>query len=265
MSVLVADCPRCGAERMSFDVKAELFRYSQYGWQNWYELFCVCRNCRSGTIFLVNQKEIEPRQLFENPGALLQLQESLNNFVEVDRFISLRDQAAQVPPEHVPPDIQEAFNEAATCLAVQCYNAAGAMFRLCVDLATRSMLPDPKEEIAGLNAKTRRDLGLRLPWLFDNGKLPENLAAMCDGAFTRCEDIDQQTYCVNNLGKYPKLVPLQCETATGMDHCENATSTTICYEKWTCQYDVACTALAKVLTSPITPKTDDPGCTPPGT
>ena len=24
----------------------------------------------------------------------------------------------------------------------------------------------------GLNNKTRRDLGLRLPWLFDNGKLP---------------------------------------------------------------------------------------------
>jgi hypothetical protein len=47
------------------------------------------------------------------------------------------------------------------------------MFRLSLDLATRSLLPADGAE--GLNAKTRRDLGLRLPWLFDNGRLPESL------------------------------------------------------------------------------------------
>jgi hypothetical protein len=47
------------------------------------------------------------------------------------------------------------------------------MFRMCVDLATRSMLPSGEE--AGLNAKTRRDLGLRLPWLFERGYLPADL------------------------------------------------------------------------------------------
>ncbi len=47
------------------------------------------------------------------------------------------------------------------------------MFRLCVDLATRAMLP--KENTDGLNAKVRRDLGLRLPWLFAHGLLPETL------------------------------------------------------------------------------------------
>ncbi len=59
------------------------------------------------------------------------------------------------------------------CLAVSCYNAAGTMFRLCVDLATRSLLPEG--EIAGLNPKVRRDLGLRLPWLFANNTLPTAL------------------------------------------------------------------------------------------
>lgn len=48
------------------------------------------------------------------------------------------------------------------------------MFRLCVDMATRGMLPAEGAE-GGPNAKQRRDLGLRLPWLFDNGKLPEGL------------------------------------------------------------------------------------------
>jgi len=37
----------------------------------------------------------------------------------------------------------------------------------------RPMLP--AEDVPGLNGKTRRDLGLRLPWLFDNGKLPGDL------------------------------------------------------------------------------------------
>jgi hypothetical protein len=30
----------------------------------------------------------------------------------------------------------------------------------------------PSEEVPGLNKKIHRDLGLRLPWLFDNAKLP---------------------------------------------------------------------------------------------
>ncbi len=33
----------------------------------------------------------------------------------------------------------------------------------------------PEGEVKGLNSKVRRDLGLRLPWLFDNGILPEAL------------------------------------------------------------------------------------------
>jgi hypothetical protein len=49
------------------------------------------------------------------------------------------------------------------------------MFRLCIDLATRRLLPGEDEGAAGLNAKTRRDLGLRLPWLFDSGRLPDAL------------------------------------------------------------------------------------------
>jgi hypothetical protein len=74
---------------------------------------------------------------------------------------------------HVPKDIADVFVEAATCLSVECWNAAGAMFRLCVDLTTKPMLPTG--ETPGLNNKIRRDLGLRLSWLFDNNKLPSDL------------------------------------------------------------------------------------------
>jgi hypothetical protein len=47
------------------------------------------------------------------------------------------------------------------------------MFRLCIDLATVAMLPN--EDSGGPNQRTRRSLGLRLGWIFDNGILPETL------------------------------------------------------------------------------------------
>jgi hypothetical protein len=87
----------------------------------------------------------------------------------MEGYLSLRDFARHAPPEHTPPEIAAAFTEAATCLGAECWNAAGAMFRMCVDLATRPMLPDG--EVEGLNRRTRRDLGLRLQWLFHNAHL----------------------------------------------------------------------------------------------
>jgi hypothetical protein len=104
---------------------------------------------------------------------LLKVDGALNKYVTVKGHISLKDGVSVEPPEFLPKDIESVFSEGATCVAVGCYNAAGTMFRLCVDLATKSMLP--AEDAPGLNAKTRRDLGLRLPWLFANGILPESL------------------------------------------------------------------------------------------
>jgi|ERR1700727_2702241 hypothetical protein len=50
------------------------------------------------------------------------------------------------------------------------------MFRLCTDLATRPLLPDRLDTGSEQpNSKTRRDLGLRLAWLFDKQLLPLNL------------------------------------------------------------------------------------------
>jgi Domain of unknown function (DUF4145) len=140
--------------------------------------FFVC----AGTVidrrfFVVAQREIRaPEAMFREPEGLVDYAGSINAWVDIERFVNLRDRAKYEAPEHVPDDNRNAFNEAATCLAVECWNAAGTMFRLCVHLSTRPMLP--KEDAQGLNAKTRRDLGLRLPWLFDNRLLPEGLRAL---------------------------------------------------------------------------------------
>jgi hypothetical protein len=99
---------------------------------------------------------------------------ALNSYVRVERYISLADQAKEAPPEHVPERIAAAFDEGARCLAIGCFNAAGTMFRLCLDFATADLLPLPGHP-AGPNSKEHRDLGLRLPWLLAHGKLPAEL------------------------------------------------------------------------------------------
>jgi hypothetical protein len=48
------------------------------------------------------------------------------------------------------------------------------MFRLVIDLTTRPLLPESEDQ-GRPNRKVCRDLGLRLPWLFQNGRLPLDL------------------------------------------------------------------------------------------
>lgn len=173
MAVLVADCPRCGSDKITFDVLGGTYMGMRHGWQRIYELYSVCRHCESSTIFLVNQKEPGVEEITRGMQQILSFKGSLNNVFDVVRYISLRDVSNETPPEHLPDEIRNAFNEGATCMAVQCWNAAGAMFRLCVDLATKPLLP--LEEADGLTTKVRRDLGLRLPWLIKTGFLPAGL------------------------------------------------------------------------------------------
>jgi len=172
MAELVANCPRCGSRHITFDVKAAMPYRQEYGWQYWYEAFCICRHCGRSSIFILSES-VDGNYKYVHEVGLLKVDGALNNYVEVKGHISLKDQATATPPDYIPTNIESVFREGATCLAVGCYNAAGTMFRLCVDLVTRSMLPE--EETEGLNAKVRRDLGLRLPWLFKNGRLPEAL------------------------------------------------------------------------------------------
>lgn len=172
MPELVADCPRCRSRRMTFDLMAAKIIGVEHGWQNWYESFGVCRHCGRTTIYVLSESVNADYKRVHQVG-LLNLSGSVNNYVNVECYVSLKDEATALPPDHVPKEIADVFREAATCLAVDCYNAAGTMFRLCIDLSTRSLLPT--EDVEGLNAKTRRDLGLRLPWLFAQGRLPTEL------------------------------------------------------------------------------------------
>jgi hypothetical protein len=56
------------------------------------------------------------------------------------------------PPEHVPENIVTVFREGATSINIENWNAADAMFRACVDLATRPLVP--QEDVAGHEQKS---------------------------------------------------------------------------------------------------------------
>lgn len=172
MAELVANCPRCGAVNITFDLLASRFLEEEYGWQGWWEAYSACRNCFRTAVFLLRQKEYEHTGYLRKTS-LSNVTGSLNNYFAVEGFVSLKDFVREKPPEHVLPEIEAAFKEGATCLAVNCFNAAGTMFRLCIDHATRSLVPDTDK--GGPEANVRRSLGLRLNWLFTNKILPENL------------------------------------------------------------------------------------------
>lgn len=173
-SILVAHCPRCGAQNMTFEVYADIEVGSRYGWARVYEMFAMCRSCHRSTVFQGVQQEPDTGGSPLAKKRPTQIDGALTGIIKEEGYLSLVDQARAAPPDYCPEGVQAAFKEAATCLRVKCPNAAAAMFRLVIDLVTGPMLPPPGDA-AGPDSKTRRDLGLRLPWLFDKGILPDAL------------------------------------------------------------------------------------------
>jgi hypothetical protein len=172
MAELVADCPRCGARKITFDIAQAHIIAKKYNWQQWYEAFCICRHCDHTSIFVLSDSSMVDIGSIHKIG-LQNFKNAVNKYVDIRGFISLKDTAASEPPEYVPENIEKIFREGATCLAVECSNAAGTMFRLCIDLVTKGMLPE--DDASGLNAHIRRNLGLRLQWMLDHEFLPESL------------------------------------------------------------------------------------------
>ncbi len=169
MSEIVANCPRCKSQQMTFDLVNALPTVKRHGWQNHWEAFCICRNCFRSTVFVLQQKSHDDND-FLRKNKLSDLNFSVNQVASIQGHISQKDEIADAPPEHLPENIHSIFIEGAACMAIGCHNAGATMFRLCIDLATSSMLPVENEN--GLNNRIRRSLGLRLEWLFEKNILP---------------------------------------------------------------------------------------------
>jgi len=173
MPELVADCPRCGAKSHTFDVFS-LNIYTPYT----YEVFSVCKNCNCGTIFLTvlsNDSGIAPERFSQE--SIFTYKKSLNNILRIIDYINTRNLTAKSPPDFIPDKIQKIFLEGSQSFSGNCPNASAAMFRLCVDLATKDLLPD---EGNGLNQNVKKRLYDRLNWLMENNILSKDLHELSD-------------------------------------------------------------------------------------
>jgi hypothetical protein len=169
MAELVADCPRCKAKAMTHDLLNSISTRYEFGWKRYYEVFCVCRACKRASIFTLSQHESAGTEILSKTRPE-ELKYAVNRVLDIIGYISLKDEINVEVPEYLPKEIESAFLEGAQCLSINCPNASATMFRLCIDLATKPMLPQMDEE--GLTQNIRRSLGLRLKWLFENNKLP---------------------------------------------------------------------------------------------
>ena len=175
MSTVVYNCPRCSAQHSTFDVLGQQYRSELHGWSRIFELFCVCRNCQKSIVLVARMTEYNAKDmLYKTNMSIVEFGGSLNKYFSISGYINLKDMGAIEPPDYLPLEIENSFREGAACFAIGAPNASATMFRLCIDLATRPLLPAEGSDERP-NTKVCRDLGLRLPWLFENGKLPDAL------------------------------------------------------------------------------------------
>ncbi|MEN4525062.1 DUF4145 domain-containing protein [Pantoea agglomerans] len=180
MAFLVADCPRCGTKKIQFTIigacKISERRDSINGIHDGhlYELQCACHECRRSTLF--RAKQPLNKNTFANTDWRMALF-PIKDHATILGPVTPADIAIGSPPEFLPPHIEAAYNEGSKCLAIGCFNASATMYRLCLDFATKDMLPADGE---GPNSRIRRSLGLRIEWLLDNERLPEALRDLAE-------------------------------------------------------------------------------------
>src|SRR5690349_17651135 len=100
MPEMYADCPRCKTKQIGFNVSNFNTLPREYEWQSRYEAFAVCRACRKSVIFVIEQRGIEGGST--DPKEVLRITDALNRYYKVLRYVSIADNVADQPPEHLP-------------------------------------------------------------------------------------------------------------------------------------------------------------------
>ena len=180
MPTVVADCPRCGARHMTFDVHTDVYIGARHGWLTEHEIAVVCRRCKRISILKIEITAIEDKHEFRQDGEVTKSKGDLEPRFRKIGFLDVSDlEGVTDPPDYLPPEIASAFSEGAKCMSIKCYNASAAMFRLCLDLATKPLLPNVTETAVPQPSKYERfNLGARIDWLIKQGKIPAALAGL---------------------------------------------------------------------------------------
>ncbi|MEE2945916.1 MAG: DUF4145 domain-containing protein [Pseudomonadota bacterium] len=211
MATFVTDCQRCGAVKSTFECYSSIPVRVEYDWKVYCEVFSVCRHCKRSSTLVLAQRNYDKSltAILKQTNKITETSDSISSLVEYTGFVSSSDRFSTEPPEHLPQNIHAVMLEANKCMSVQCWNAAGAMFRLALDLATKSLVP-----VEGAPAaRVVRSLGLRLQWLFDHNLLSADLKMLAeclqqdgndgahDGTLTKADAEDLSDFCFELLNR----------------------------------------------------------------
>ncbi len=157
MTYIFGSCPRCGDEDTTFNVigcndisyintfkrwqDIEIFTSPEERCST-YELSAICKKCSKTTILIVSEpfdyEKFEPI-IREIPT---KIKGSISDLFEINGHVLSRHNTMYPPPIHIPKDIKFLFEEGAACLSNECWNAAGTMFRACLDLTAKNKLAE---------------------------------------------------------------------------------------------------------------------------
>ncbi|WP_238941158.1 DUF4145 domain-containing protein [Sphingomonas beigongshangi] len=173
---MVSDCPRCASSYITFDVYADVFVGTSHGWVTNHEVIGTCRRCHRPSIFRCQLRAIEDTDKYRRDNSLRSYDGTLNDKLTIKGVVTQRDVASAQAPAYTPETIQQVFAEGTASVAGGCYNAAGAMFRLCLDIVTKGLLPTNADDATKQpNRQQREKLAYRLEWLFQENMLPLDL------------------------------------------------------------------------------------------
>ncbi|MFM5782403.1 DUF4145 domain-containing protein [Aeromonas caviae] len=167
MSEFVWNCPRCYVKHTTFSIFNVIRNYENLN----SSIFCACRNCKKTVIFDAYLEQHWINQIQQGNSC------SITDELSEISAVCIRPGEVMLPPEFLPDEIRNNFDEGAQCYSIGCFNAAATMFRLCLDKATKSFLPD---DPTTPSAKIRRSLGFRMDWLFEHGHLPVALKELAE-------------------------------------------------------------------------------------
>lgn len=178
---LIQDCPRCHSKRITFDAMERQYVGSGGSdWQMIFEVPAVCRYCERVVVWRIMLADYQAATA-TNRNEFWTQATNLASVFTIKGYASLKDSTGTPPPEYVPTEIANVFNEASLSHAVDCPNASAAMSRLCLDMVTKNLLPDAEDtSVAQPNSNQRKRLFDRLDWLFEQRRLPDDLKDLAD-------------------------------------------------------------------------------------
>lgn len=181
---LVYNCNFCGSKKIRFDVLATTMHKENYHHQIHWEAFSQCSHCKKGCVLVIqrgnNFRDLYPQDYYSFDSNLcLNEKTNINDHFQVKKILVPPNKGQIICPQFVPENIKYIFTEATQCLAMDCFVASGAMFRLCLDLATKDLLQTWLEEnqtsVQQPNKDQRNKLANRIDFLIDQEKIPKRL------------------------------------------------------------------------------------------